>query len=198
MNQNKNIKGVTIFIGGVFGVGKTTLSYNLSKTLGWKQRTSLGVITKTLMYLRQNDPLIRNLNKLGRDSDEFPLFLKQANKLCRITNFITEVARKDGLNYIIDGVQLLPESLSLDESSMYLYLKSPEKKDLYKRLKFSTTHPLRYKNISWLDVEKLQELDRFILKRIVLADNIYILDSTKSEELVLAESLAVVKNRFLA
>ncbi|MFZ5365966.1 MAG: AAA family ATPase [Patescibacteria group bacterium] len=185
---------ISILIGGVFGVGKTSLSYNLSFRLGIKQRTSVGVITKTLRFLEPMDSSLRGINQLDKDTDEFPLFFKQAEKICSIVDYILKISRKDGVDYIIDGVQLMPQYLDLDNHSFFIFLKSPKAEELKERLNRSTTHPLRYRETTLRQVKKLIKLEKLIISDIKESASTKILDSALEEDEVLVQSLDSIKS----
>lgn len=173
---------LTIFIGGIFGVGKTTLSYNLSALLKIKQRTSVGVITKTLQFINNTDPAIRTLNEIDRENDGFITFSAQANKVCQIVNHITDVSRNDGVDYIIDGVQLIPEYLNMDTNSFYFFISSPNVEELKLRLNLSSTHKDRYKNVTFEQVNNLIMLNNYLTSKVIEGSNIKILDGRLNEE----------------
>ncbi|MCL4382757.1 MAG: hypothetical protein M1575_01300 [Patescibacteria group bacterium] len=120
---------IIILLGGVFGVGKTTLSYNLSRLLGIKQRTSVGVISKTLQYLYPGKKSIRTLDNLERNECDYKTFLKQSHLMCSIVNYIMRIAHDDGVDYIIDGVQLLPTFIKFRKNVLYLFLKCSSAKN---------------------------------------------------------------------
>lgn len=192
--ENGQIKlPVIILLGGVFGVGKTTLSYNLSRSLGIKQRTSVGVISKTLQYLYPGTKSIRTLDNLERDKCNYKIFLKQSFLMCSIVNYILRIARKDGVDYIIDGVQLLPKFIKFRKNILYLFLKCSSEKKLMQRLVNSTSHRNRYRETSLEQVKKLISLQQFFVDSIKESKNVRIIDEDKSEEDVTKEALEVIK-----
>lgn len=173
---------IVIYIAGIYGVGKTTLSYNLSLYTGIKQRASLGVITKTLQILNKKRSYIRNMDKLSEDSNDFRSFNLFSKKVCHILNHIVDVAHADGVNYIIDGVQLTPKYLQIQPNHIYIFIKSPRNDSFKKLLNFSSTHPKRYRNVNIDKIKILKQLERHILKDTTDKDNIKVLKFTDGEQ----------------
>lgn len=185
---------LTILIAGVYGVGKTTLSYNISKELEIKQRASLGVITKTLQAIHGNRKYIRSMDTLYEESRNFRPYDLFSKNVCGIINSILRVADADGVDYLIDGVQLDPKYLVLDKYKLLLYIKSPESSSFKEKLNTSTTHPLRYRKVNENQVNVLKQLEKHVLSSIKEKPNIKILDFVEGEENMTFESLRVIKN----
>lgn len=181
---------IEITIGGIFSAGKTSLSFNLSQYLKIKQRASLGVISKTLMYLRPKDKLRRKLDTVDQDTKSFPHFMKQSKEMCGIVKLILDISRADGVDYILDGVQLLPQYLNLTEQSFYIFIKTPTNLQYKHNLNNSSTHPKRYKHVSVDQINKLKTLEEFLLSSIESKPNIKIIDFIQGEK---ALTIEVVK-----
>lgn len=184
LNEKTNLP-LIILIGGVFGVGKTSLSYNLSQALDIKQRASLGVITKTLRYLDIFPKTERLFELLEENDIEFTIFDKRSKQVCRIANYIIREARNDGVNYILDGVQLLPKYLDFQENTLFIYLKAPSEKELLSRLNSSTTHSKRYKQVTLKNVKRIIDLDKHLLSSLKIESNAIIVDSSLNEKQIL-------------
>jgi len=195
-NRENQYKPKTILTGGVFGVGKTTLSYNLSCRLGIKQRTSVGVITKTLKYLDATDQNLRSIDDVDKENDGFKLFDKQAKKICSIVNYILKVSHEDGTDYILDGVQLIPRYLKMDKNTTFFFIKAPQKEIFRKRLNTSMTHPIRYRNLNESQVEKILSLEKYLLSMIRENRRIKILDGNNNEEEITREALKILNDLF--
>lgn len=199
LNQALNKKNnfpLIILIGGVFSVGKTTLSYNLSNFLIIKQRASLGLITKTMRSLGIFPSKERLFDLLEEEDFNFLVFEQRSKKICEIVNSILQTARKDGVDYILDGVQLFPKYLDLKQNTFYIYLKAPSEAELFLRLKSSKTHTKRYKKITVNQVKKLLNLDNYMLSLIKNRKNIIVIDSSLNEEQILKEALSKINKTF--
>jgi 2-phosphoglycerate kinase len=173
---------LTIFIGGVFGAGKTSLSYNLSCTLGIKQRSTLGMITKTLMYVNRTDPTLRSLNAIDRREKNYDLFAQQCKEICSVVNFITKVSRGDGTDLMLDGVQLNPSDLIFDQHTIFLFLKSGGFEVLKKQLNASTTHSIRYKDVNEEQVASLIELEEHLVMKLPQNRSVRVLEHVEGED----------------
>lgn len=190
----KSGKGsIGILIGGIFGVGKTTLAYNLSNVLGIKQRASLGIITKTLYFLNKNRETFRSIEQIERGAKDYPIFIRQVKTVCPIINYILKIAQQDGVDYILDGVQLHPNFLNLNKNYLYIFIKSPPLKTLHTRLIKSTTHTLRYQGSNIRRTKKILALENFLISSIKEKNNIKIINNTRGESLLLLDVLKTIR-----
>lgn len=106
-----------ILLGGIYGVGKTTVAHHLANRLDIFQRSGLGAIVKTLRVVLPDNNVVREWGKYkSGDRAYLENKLHQESKIMgKIITEIVRAAHSSGENYIIDGVQLLPEYLPLNQ-----------------------------------------------------------------------------------
>ncbi len=118
--RSHKFKPTIILVGGVYGVGKTTIAHELAKRLNIYQRAGVGAIIKTLSSLCDQYKEYKNWGNYTDLSDrqiETEL-IRESKLMGKIITTIVNRAVACGQNYIIDGVQLLPEYLPLDKARL--------------------------------------------------------------------------------
>lgn len=118
-NASEKIERVSpliLVLGGIHGVGKTTLAHHLSIRLNIHQRAGLGAVTKTMKTLLPDHEVIR---KWGHHESSDPAivrekFLRECELIGQVMNTLVESAMESEEDYIVDGVQLLPQYLPLE------------------------------------------------------------------------------------
>src|SRR3989344_2844021 len=115
-----------VVIGGTYGVGKTTLAHNLACKLGIHHKVELGTNDKT------DDSLKEKLHK-------------ESKLVWEILKIIIDKALYAGESYVIDGVQLLPQYLPL-ENITYVTLELKNKKLHQQR--FLSPHTTKNKHLN--------------------------------------------------
>lgn len=124
-SKESDDKPMILIIGGTYGVGKTTMALELSKTLNIYQRTGVGVIAKTLQEFLPNSKLVKTWDHYNNltEPEIIAKFRKESLIVGKVITRIVNDATKNGQCYIIEGVQLLPEYLPLDKACfLVLYL----------------------------------------------------------------------------
>lgn len=158
----KSRKAKIILISGINGVGKTTLSFELSKRFQIKQRIGLGTLTKSLELNSKHQSLFSIANNV-KDDLTYDILDKQAKVISSSINHIIHYALKDGTDCIIEGVQLNPDYLDMKNISLFVFIKAP-KFDMYKeRLNNSITHKKRRFSDSLIN--KLLEIEKIYLNK---------------------------------
>lgn len=152
---------IVILIGGNYGVGKTTFSFELSKILDIPPRSSLGTVVKTVKYLGVNHPAVALI-----DDDQDIIGFKnkfdlQSKFLCEIVNYIALKAQESGSDYIIDGVQINPGYINRENVLLTLILAIPNGKDHLLRLTKPITHFRRTPKD--FNMEYLRKVEAYIL-----------------------------------
>jgi|SRR3989344_5580146 len=137
-----------VVIGGTYGVGKTTLAHNLACKLGIHHKVELGTIAKTLKYIVPNDPVVRdwsNYENYKTDDSLKEKLHKESKLVWEILKIIIDKALYAGESYVIDGVQLLPQYLPL-ENITYVTLELKNKKLHQQR--FLSPHTTKNKHLN--------------------------------------------------
>lgn len=172
-----------ILIGGIYGAGKTTLAHELAKRLNIYQRAGVGLIIKTLAELCsiykpscKNWGQYENLSK----TEATRQLIRESKLMGKVLTVIINRAILCGQNYIIDGVQILPQFLPLDKINL-IVLKVSDKKEYRHRL----TEPgrTRQKQSDGINFQKSIILEKEIL-RWAKNFNIPIFDNIENKRLV--------------
>jgi 2-phosphoglycerate kinase len=137
-----------IIIGGTYGVGKTTLAHNLACRLGIHHKVELGTIAKTLKYIAPNNKIVKDWSNYENYKTKESLkekLHKESKLVSEILNIIIDKALYTGESYIIDGVQLLPQYLPLDNIT-YIALELKDEKLHQQR--FFSPHTTKNKHLN--------------------------------------------------
>jgi len=123
---NRDKKPLIIVLSGAQGVGKKTLAHQLGVDLQIMQTTTLSCVTKIIQVLRPNDPVVKKWNVYTKTNLNYikTKLRKEAKLIGKIVSVIAEKATYSGENYILDGVQLLPEFLPMDKV-LFFYISAP-------------------------------------------------------------------------
>lgn len=153
-----NRRPVIILIAGMHGVGKTTLAFYLSRYLNIKQRIGLGTIVKTLEFFSDKEDVTRKADSLKIEDFDWNLLNRQAKIICGAINNIIFHAIQDGVDCIIEGIQLVPKYLKMDDITLLVFLKSPPIAKYTKRLNHPSTHRTRIVlHSKVIELKKLEE-----------------------------------------
>ncbi|HID71509.1 MAG TPA: hypothetical protein EYP29_02035 [Thermoplasmata archaeon] len=129
---------VTILLGGVSGVGKTTVASEIGRRLGITNMVGTDMIREIIKHLEPENPFLQHstftvgkiLNKkLKRDDKDYRKnvvegFLSQSQIVSKGINAVLVRARKEGINIIIDGANLVPSLLKkefLEPSNFHVF-----------------------------------------------------------------------------
>ena len=143
-----------IVISGVNGVGKTTLGFHLSQKLGIKQRVSLGTIVKTLLAFSDEIKQLE-LEKFDNHFMEVPnrdSFRLQCQIVSKAVNFIVNKYNKQGVDCIIEGVQLLRQYLKLPEGAVHVHLAVADHNKFRQQLDNSDTRDRTVNNLEFANL----------------------------------------------
>lgn len=152
---------MVILIGGNYGAGKTTFSFELSKALDIPPRSSLGTVVKTVKYLGINHPAVALIDNDQNTANFQYKFNLQSKFLCEIINYIALKAQESGSDYIIDGVQINPEYINRKNVFLTLMLAVPNGRDHLFRLTRPITHFRRTPKD--FNMEYLKKVEDYIL-----------------------------------
>ncbi len=165
-----------VVISGVNGVGKTTLSFHLSQKLGIKQTVSLGTVVKTLLAF-SNEIKQLKLKKFDNHFTEVPdrdSFRLQCQIVSKAVNFIVNKYNNQGVDCIIEGVQLLPQYLKLPKGAVHVHLTVADHNKFRQQLDNPDT---RSRTVNDLEFANLLALDS-ILKDEMSGNGVKILDNS--------------------
>jgi 2-phosphoglycerate kinase len=153
-------KTLIIVLSGTYGVGKTTLAHQLSIDLQIMQRIGLSSIAKTIKTVLPDDPMLKNWYVRDKIDPKFikTKLKKEAKLIGKVVKNIVSSTYRTGENYIIDGVQLLPEFLPMDKILFFRVYVSDKKK--YKKMlhKPTITRLRRMTDISYELAKKVENL----------------------------------------
>lgn len=179
--KNKTrISPLILVLGGIHGVGKTTLAHQLSIELNIHQRAGLGAITKTMKTLLPHNEIIQVWGQYDT-TDLMKIrekFLRECELIGRVMHTLVESAVKTGEDYIIDGVQLLPQYLPL-ESIHYCVITVSDSQEYKKRFMHPTD--TRAKHLTNATTEIAKTIEEIILQE-ARKYNIPVFDNTGSFE----------------
>ena len=159
MNEDK--KPLIIVLSGAQGVGKKTIAHQLGIDLQIMQTATLSCITKILQVLRPNDPVVKKWNVYDKKNANYikTKLKREAKIIGKFISIIVEKATFSGENYILDGVQLLPEFLPMDKI-LFFYISAPNLEHK-KRFSYPGITRLRHAtNTSFTLVKKIDKIIR--------------------------------------
>lgn len=174
-----------ILLGGVYGVGKTSLAHQLSMELNIFQRAGLGAITKTAKTLLPENKIIREWGKYESPKLEIieEKFFRECELIGQVVNTLVESAYTTGEDYIVDGVQLLPQFLPLDKIYFGIITVS-DYSEYQKRFEHPTWTRVKHLNNATTEIAK--NIEQVILKEakklnIPIFDNLKPIKETSKE-----------------
>lgn len=188
---HENKTPIVILICGVNSIGKTTLAFNLSSKLEIKQRIGLGVIMKTLIANSSK----REYKKRCKMDNVFSISTKELveheSLIKKTVSMIVSKYLKERMSCIIEGLQLF--SGYKDKNIVHFYIKMSDQNKYRKQLESGNTRLPR--KISEKDFDNICLIDEFISKQ-VNNKNVYILENSLSEILILNQSLQKIVDHF--
>lgn len=143
--KRKDREPLIVVIAGIYGAGKTTLSWQLARIFEIKHRTDVGPIIWTIKtrFSQKSSHLLEDLRWIDTIKIQPKRMKTQSKLICQVINNITDSAQRFGKDYFFEGVQLLPQFLKMENIFCYFFLKTPSIKIYAKRLNKSNTHFLR-------------------------------------------------------
>ena len=176
MHLKKIDKPIIILISGVNGVGKTSLSFNLSNALEIKQRVGLGTIVKTLIAIssEKNKKNYLNMDNKFSCTNEKDL-KKYALLISRPVNLLIEKYTQSHTSCIIEGVQLLP--IYLQKNIIHFHVEIDDIKKYETQLR--SPDIIHKHRVNDRDFKNLLKVDEF-LKKEMLNHEVHILKNSHS------------------
>ena len=188
INNSKKSKATSpriILLGGVYGVGKTSLAHQLSIELNIFQRAGLGAITKTVKTILPENKIVKEWGEYKSPKLELieEKFLRECELIGRVVNTLVKSACTTGEDYIVDGVQLLPQFLPLDKIYFGIITVS-DYSEYQKRFEHPTLTRVRHLNNATTEIAK--NIEQVILKEakklnIPIFDNLKPIKETSKE-----------------
>ncbi len=153
-------------LSGIYGVGKTSLSHQLSIDLDIRQRAGLGMITKTIKTIIPDNEIVKGWGIYKSiDKEEIrKKFVDECKLVGLILNNIINFAYKTGEDYIIDGVQLLPQFLPLDKINFCVVTVSDEDE---KQRRFVSPTVTRVRHLNSINQETRNTIESVILEEAI-------------------------------
>lgn len=158
VSPDHNEQPLVVFLGGVHGVGKTSLSHQISQKLGIYYQAGLGAIIQTLKMALPNDTTFQTWGQY-RYLEKTKLLKKFLTECQSVSPFVQAIiyhAIETGEDYIFDGVQFLPKNLPL-ENVQYFLITVSDTTQYKQRLEHPTQTKKRHKDTMSLEGEKIIE-----------------------------------------
>jgi hypothetical protein len=142
-----------ILVSGVHGIGKTTLSHELSRRLEIRQRVGLGAVVKTLIEfgLPADAPgAARMMDNVLDLEDPASQLDAHARVICRVVDRLVRTYHAQGVHCIVDGVQLFPRHLHLPRGVIHLHLAVSDFGAYIRQVRGSASHKYGGRSIACL------------------------------------------------
>ena len=187
---------LTLLVSGVHGIGKTTLSHELSRRLGVRQYVGLGTIVKTLIEFDVPSDTPGGTGTMDNVVDlEDPAAQldAQARVICRVVDRLVRTYHAQGVHCLVEGVQLLPKYLHLPEGAIHLHL-AISGFDAYIR-QVREVNPHKYGPITEARVSTLAALDRALCAEMQASAQVVILPHRQPIPALVCDAVRAIYNR---
>jgi adenylate kinase len=187
-----------ILVSGVHGIGKTTLSHELSRRLGIRQRVGLGAIVKTLIEFGLPAdapgaaPMMDNVLDLEDPASQLDA---HARVICRVVDRLVRTYHAQDVHCVIDGVQLLPRYLHLSPDVIHLHLAVSDFSAYIRQVRRSASR--KYGEIEETTARVLETLDRVLAGEMHESREVVILPHRRPVGGVVAEAIRVIHERYV-
>ena len=152
-----------ILIGGASGVGKSTVSKNISHELNIIHRIGSGFvreIAKSFISEQENPELYQYSFDSAREGGQFSLFL-QSEPLFKPIDACVARADAEGTDLIIEGVNLIPGRVG--ENVKYKFMLYNSDRDLHEQMVSGETH--RQRTVSAKQFAQIRMLSAALVER---------------------------------
>lgn len=110
LNSSKD--ALIVLIGGSSGVGKTTVASEVARRLGITRHISTDIVREIIRALQPDNPAIQGSTFAQGSGEEVVAgFLKQAEVVGLGLRAVLKRARKEGINMVVDGANVVPSQL---------------------------------------------------------------------------------------
>ena len=187
-----------ILVSGVHGIGKTTLSHELSRRLGIRQRVGLGAIVKTLIEFGLPAdtpgaaPMMDNVLDLEDPASQLDA---HARVICRVVDRLVRTYHAQDVHCVIDGVQLLPRYLHLSPDVIHLHLAVSDFGAYVRQVRGSASH--KYGEIEAATERALGTLDRVLAREMQESQEVVVLPHRRPVGGVVAEAIRLIHDRYV-
>jgi hypothetical protein len=187
-----------VLVSGVHGIGKTTLSHELSRRLGIRQRVGLGAIVKTLIEfgLPAEPPggaqMMDNVLDLEDPASQLDA---HARVICRVVDRLVRTYHAQGVHCVIDGVQLFPRYLHLPRGVIHLHLAVSDFGAYIRQVRRSTSH--KYGEVEETTARALETLDRVLKSEMQASQDVVVLPHQRPVGGEVAEAIRVIHERYV-
>ncbi len=186
-----------VLVSGVNGIGKTTLSYELSRCLRIRQHVGLGTIVKTLREfgLPPEAPDMAQAMDNGFCPEEPSLQLdRQAAVIARVVNRLVHAYHAQHVHCVVEGVQLLPVHLLLPPEVVHLHLRIGDRVAYAHRMR--QANPQKYGPMSDQTVNHLLNLDEALLTVMRGAPGVTIIEQRPPIRATAQEAVHAIYTRY--
>lgn len=166
-----------VLVSGVNGVGKTTLSYELTWRLGIRQHVGLGTIVKTLRefgFPPEATEMARAMDNGLCLEESVGELDRHAALICRVVNRLVHAYYTQGVHCVVEGVQLLPAHLQLPAEVIHLHLRIGDP-DAFARQMGRANHR-KYGPVDRNTVNHLLKLDDVLMQAMRAAPGVIVLE----------------------
>ncbi len=187
-----------VLVSGVHGIGKTTLSHEISRRLGIRQRVGLGAIVKTLIEFglpADASGAARMMDNVLDLEDPASQLDAHARVICRVVDRLVRTYHAQGVHCVIDGVQLFPRHLHLPPDVIHLHLAVSDFGAYIRQVRRSADH--KYGEVGEAAARALETLDRVLAGEMQESKAVVVLPHQRPVSGVVAEAIRVIHERYV-
>ncbi len=182
-----------VLVSGVHGIGKTTLSHELSRRLGIRQRVGLGAIVKTLIEFGLPDA--KRMDNVLDLEDPASQLDAHARVLCRVVDRLVRTYTEQGVHCVFDGVQLVPQYLHLPQGVVHLHLAISDVDTYLRQIRHAESR--KYGVIAEERAAALVALDRALSGEMKRSQQVVVLQHRRHIVNPVSEAILAIHQRYV-
>lgn len=186
-----------VLVSGVNGIGKTTLSHELSRRLGIRQHVGLGTIVKTLREFGlppEAPDMAQAMDNGFCPADPSLQLQRHAEVIARVVNRLVRAYYAQGVHCVVEGVQLLPKYLELPPEAVHLHLRIGNPAAYARRMREANPH--KYGPIDDETVHFLLNLDGVLLEAMRSSPGVVVLEQRPTIQATAADAVHAIHTRY--